>query len=60
VVEGFTRKYCVDKLEWYEVHETMKSARQREKAIKFWKRNWKLKAIEEMNPDWRDLYEEII
>jgi putative endonuclease len=60
VVESFTRKYSVDKLMWYEVHESMESARQREKTIKFWKRNWKLKKIEEMNPDWRDLYDELI
>ena len=57
VVKGFTRKYDVDKLVWYEAHETMESAIKREKAIKFWKRVWKLKTIEAMNPDWRDLYE---
>ncbi len=59
-VDGFTRKYGVDKLVWYELHETMVSAIQREKAIKFWERHWKLKTIEAMNPDWRDLYEELI
>ena len=60
VVPGFTQKHKLDRLVWYEVHETMESAIQREKAVKYWKRYWKLKAIEEMNPDWRDLYEEII
>ena len=60
VVEGFTKKYNVDKLVWYELHETMESAIAREKAIKFWKRSWKLKKIEEMNPEWKDLYNELI
>lgn len=60
VVKGFTEKYGVDKLVWYERHETMESAIQREKSMKFWKRHWKLKIIEEMNPDWRDLYEELV
>ena len=60
VVPGFTNEHKLDRLVWYEVHETMESAIQREKAVKYWKRYWKLKAIEEMNPDWRDLYEEII
>ena len=57
VVDGFTKKYRVDRLVWYEVHETMESAIQREKAIKEWQRKWKLKLIEEFNPDWRDLYD---
>ena len=59
VVKGFTEKYGVDKLVWYELHETMESALAWEKAIKFWKRHWKLKTIEAMNPGWRDLYAEI-
>ena len=56
VVDCFTKKYQVDHLVWYEIHETMESAIQREKAIKEWQRAWKLKLIEEFNPDWRDLY----
>ncbi len=60
LVPGFTRKYGLDKLVWYERHETMESAILREKAIKNWKRLWKLRAIEERNPDWRDLYEELV
>ncbi|MDP2805839.1 MAG: GIY-YIG nuclease family protein [Gallionellaceae bacterium] len=56
VVDGFTKQYGVDQLVWYEVHETMESAIQREKAIKEWQRAWKLKLIEEFNPDWNDLY----
>lgn len=60
IIKGFTSKYSVDNLVWYEVHESMLSAIQREKAMKFWQRKWKLRVIEEMNPDWRDLYEDII
>ena len=60
IVKGFTQKYGLGRLVWYELHETMASAIQREKAIKFWKRHWKLKIIEAMNPDWRDLYEELV
>ena len=56
IVEGFTNKYGVHSLVWYELHNTMDSAIQREKAIKNWKRAWKLKVIEKMNSDWRDLY----
>jgi len=59
VVEGFTKKYQVDCLVWYEVHQTMESAIQREKAIKEWQRAWKLKLIEEYNPDWKDLYDAV-
>ena len=59
VVSGFTSKYGLNILAWYERHETMESAIQSEKAMKFWLRQWKLKTIEEMNPDWRDLYEEL-
>ena len=56
LVEGFTREYAVHTLVWYEVHSDMLAAITREKAIKEWKRRWKLKLIEAMNPDWRDLY----
>jgi putative endonuclease len=59
VVKGFAQKYDLSSLVWYELHETMDSAIQREKAMKFWKRVWKLRTIEKMNPDWRDLYEEL-
>ncbi len=59
LVDGFTKRYGVDRLVWYEVHETMESAIGREKAIKEWKRAWKLKLIEEVNPDWKDLYASI-
>ncbi len=56
VVEGFTKKYGVDRLVWYEMHETMESAIQREKAVKEWQRAWKVRIIEQNNPNWDDLY----
>jgi putative endonuclease len=60
VVEGFTKRYGVHTLVWYEVHSTMESAISREKALKGWKRRYKLELIERMNPDWRDMYGELI
>ena len=59
LVDGFTRKYNVHRLVWYEIHESWESAIQREKQIKKWKREWKLKLIEQNNPSWDDLYENI-
>ncbi|MGH8494751.1 MAG: GIY-YIG nuclease family protein [Gammaproteobacteria bacterium] len=59
-VPGFTRRYKVHNLVWYELHGTMYSAISREKAIKEWKRAWKLALIEERNPEWRDLYAELL
>lgn len=59
-VKGFTRKYGIDKLVWYESHDSIMGAIEREKAIKKWRRYWKLKIIEEMNPDWRDLFEDLV
>ena len=58
--EGFTKKYRVHVLVWFEQHETMASAISREKAIKAWKRDWKLNLIESTNPEWRDLYLDIV
>jgi len=60
VVEGFTKRYGVHTLVWFEVHETMASAIAREKAIKEWKRAWKVELIEKNNRTWRDLYDEIV
>ncbi len=59
LVEGFTKRYGVHTLVWYEVHATMESAIAREKAIKEWKRAWKITLIEKSNRQWRDLYEEL-
>lgn len=58
-VEGFTKKYGVHTLVWYESHPTMESAITREKQLKWWHRKWKLRLIEESNPNWEDLYEQI-
>jgi len=60
LVEGFTRRYGLHRLVWYEVHETMESAIVREKGIKGWRRIWKLELIEATNPDWEDLYDTIL
>ena len=60
LAEGFTRKYRVHDLVWYELHGTMHSAIAREKAIKEWPREWKLQLIEKANRSWRDLYPEIV
>jgi len=60
VVEGFTNKYHVHALVWFEQHESMDAAIAREKAIKKWRRDWKLNLIESTNPQWRDLYAEVI
>ena len=60
VTGGFTARYLVHKLVWYEVHETMEGAIGREKAIKRWKRNWKIELIEKENPAWSDLYSCIV
>ena len=56
VVEGFTKRYGVHILVWYELHQTMESAIAREKILKEWKRRWKLELIERGNPQWHDLY----
>ena len=59
-VEGFTEKYAIHMLVWFEQHETMESAISREKAIKAWKRAWKIELIEDSNPEWRDIYPDIV
>jgi putative endonuclease len=58
-VAGFTNRYGVHQLVWYELHENMESAIVREKRLKEWKRVWKLELIERTNPDWDDLYDTI-
>ncbi|MDT8376630.1 MAG: GIY-YIG nuclease family protein [Mariprofundaceae bacterium] len=57
LVDGFTKRYGVTCLVWYEQHESMASAIAREKTIKSWKRAWKIELIETENPEWLDLYE---
>jgi putative endonuclease len=60
MVKGFTKRYGVHLLVWYELHESMESAIEREKRLKEWKREWKLELIESNNPDWEDLYQTIV
>jgi putative endonuclease len=60
LVPGFTSKYRVHDLVWFEQHETMESAILREKAIKEWKRAWKIELIETTNRNWRDLYPDLL
>lgn len=55
---GFTSRYGVDILVWYEVHDTRAGAFKRERQIKKWNRVWKLELIERSNPRWRDLFED--
>ncbi|MFH1887207.1 MAG: GIY-YIG nuclease family protein [Pseudomonadota bacterium] len=59
-MEGFTERYGIHLLVWYEVHQRMESAIEREKQLKNWKRKWKIRLIEESNPDWQDLYPSIV
>jgi putative endonuclease len=56
-VRGFTRKYGCKTLVWYQAFDQLDCARRRELQMKEWRRAWKLRVIEEMNPDWTDLYE---
>ena len=58
-VVGFTEKYNVHLLVYYEMHETMETAITREKQMKKWNRDWKINLIEEKNTQWKDLWEEI-
>ncbi|MBR1907684.1 GIY-YIG nuclease family protein [bacterium] len=59
VVEGFTKKYNVDKLVYYELTENVESALNREKQLKRWHRQWKINLIKEMNPEFKDLSEQL-
>ena len=59
-VEGFTKRYGVHALVYYEMHEDMISAITREKQLKKWRRAWKVRLIEERNPEWRDFWQEIV
>ncbi len=59
-VEGFTSKYSVHHLVYYEMTESIRTAIEREKQLKKWNRKWKVNLIESMNPNWRDLFEGLI
>ena len=58
-IDGFTKKYGVKTLVYFERHETPQDAITREKQIKKWNRDWKIALIEKTNPDWHDLYPEV-
>ena len=60
LVPGFSSKYVVNKLVYYESTDSVMSAIIREKQLKWWKRKWKLKLIEDFNAEWRDLFEDIL
>ncbi|MFN7183367.1 MAG: GIY-YIG nuclease family protein [Thermomonas haemolytica] len=59
-VDGFTKRYGIDILVWYELHDSMEAAIQREKRLKRWNREWKLRLVEEANPEWWDLWPAIL
>ena len=60
LADGFTKKYKIHRLVYFEMHEDMNAAITREKQIKKWNRAWKLELIEKNNPAWKDLYESIV
>jgi len=59
VVAGFSKRYSVDKLVWFEIYDDPVTAIEREKELKKWRREWKIRLIEEKNPQWIDLYPQI-
>ncbi|HKJ81195.1 MAG TPA: GIY-YIG nuclease family protein [Ignavibacteriaceae bacterium] len=60
LIEGFTKKYNVKTLVYYEIHSGLKKAIEREKQMKKWYRKWKIELIEKTNPQWKDLYNELV
>ena len=60
ILPGFTKRYGVKTLVWYEQRESRESAFARERAMKKWNRTWKIELIHKMNPEWRDLYVELL
>ncbi len=59
VVAGFSKRYSVDRLVWFEIYDDPVTAIEREKELKKWRREWKVRLIEEQNPQWIDLYPQI-
>ena len=59
VVGGFSEKYGLTTLIWYEIYDDIREAIQKEKQMKKWERSWKLKRIHQMNPEWEDLYDKL-
>ncbi len=60
ITDGFSKKYNLTKLVYYEVFDNIENAIKREKQLKNWKREWKVELIEKVNREWNDLYNEII
>ena len=60
LAESFTKRYGIHKLVWHQNHETMESAITHEKRLKNWPRSWKIGLIEERNPEWNDLFGDLI
>jgi len=60
IVEGFTKKYGINQLVWFELHQDAMAAVTREKQLKKWERAWKINLIQKQNPLWRDLSEEFV
>ena len=56
-IDGFSKKHGLKRLVWYEFHDSMEAAIQREKQMKAWRRSWKIRTIEQMNPTWADLHD---
>ena len=59
LIAGFTKRYGLKRLIWFEQHDDIRSAIQRETTMKHWPRAWKVRVIHAMNPEWRDLYDEL-
>ncbi len=59
IMKGFASKYHVKKLVYYEIYDDAETAIHREKYMKKWNRDWKMKRINQMNPEWRDLYDQL-
>lgn len=59
-IDGFTKRYGLKRLVWYEAHDDIRTAIQREKSMKHWSRKWKVRLIVVRNPEWRDLFDEIV
>jgi len=57
--DGFTKRYGLKQVVWYEVHDNIRSAIQREKTMKHWPRAWKVRLIHSANPEWCDLYDDL-
>ena len=60
MIDGFTKKYSVDKLVYFEMYNDIRNAIEREKNMKKWKREWKIELIEKDNPNWDDLYNTLL